>query len=122
MIVDAQMRRDVYIAGSITDRAVIADRVSQLQERGYTVVSSWASRDESGETLADIGLIDAQELKASDLVIVCADLSQSSSGGFWTEMGLAYAWRRHVVVIGAMGARNVFSHLPKVRQIGRAHV
>ena len=100
----------------MADRAVIADRVRQLQERGYTVVSSWHRRNESGETPADIGLIDARELQDADLVIVCADLSPSSSGGMWWEMGAATAWGKHVVVIGAMGACNVFAHLPKVRR------
>src|SRR5436309_12194907 len=103
----------VYCAGSMKAIETIKHRVADLESRGFMVVSSWHARDESSESYLEIATTDWFELRRAQMVVVNADVP-SSSGGYWTELGGAIAYEKPTIVIGDLGALNVFSHLPSV--------
>ena len=104
----------VYCAGSMNAIAEIKRRVADLEARCYTVLSTWHSRDESGETFLEIATKDWLELMRAQMVIVNAD-TPSSSGGYITEFGGALMAEKPVIYIsGEGGTMNVFASLPSV--------
>jgi hypothetical protein len=108
------VKNTVYIGGSMNAMAQIRERNKDMEARGFTVLSTWATRDESGETPLVSATVDWMELMRSNLVVICAEIP-SSSGGFMVETGAAIAFEKPVIYItGEQGTMNVFASLPSV--------
>lgn len=95
----------VYIANGFAGR----ERANQFAKIcPGIVVSSWHRNDEKHSPwMTDRCCRDHAQIYMSDVVVVFND--RSLGGGRHTELGMAIAWKKHVLCIGT--TKNVFENL-----------
>ena len=87
-----------------------------LEMEGHTVTARWVDGDEEGKSLEAIALLDWEDVIKADMVLVFTDPKGTSwtGGGRHTELGMGYALKKHVWIVGEK--EQVFHSLPGVKQ------
>lgn len=106
----------IYTAGRYSRREEILEYAKKLSNAGHVVTARWVNGDEEGKSLEDIAIMDLDDVKAADMVLVYTDEygSLQKGGGRHTELGLGYAYGKHVWIVGPK--EQVFHSLPGVKQ------
>lgn len=106
----------IYTAARYARREEILDYAKKLSAAGHVVTARWVNGDEEGKSLEDIAVMDLDDVKAADMVLVFTDPYKSlqTGGGRHTELGLGYALGKHVWIVGEK--EQVFHSLPGVKQ------
>lgn len=88
-----------------------------LQSKGHEIVSSWLDQDFIGykSDMSEEANRDIDDILKADYVVVLNFPKSSSRGGYHTELGIALALRKPVILVGEKS--NVFHHLVKERNI-----
>ena len=117
----------IYLAAAWSRRAQIAQIADDLNLiPGITVNSRWLSEPVFAATdidhllfLRERALLDVGDVVSSDMLVRFTDdlsgptvPSRLASGARMFEMGLAYAQKKPVVVVG--GIQQIFDHLPGI--------
>jgi nucleoside 2-deoxyribosyltransferase len=106
-----------YLAASYGKKASARAARNVIEALGHEVTSRWidgqsATPDaDSDKHCIEWALTDLQDINECDVAVVFTD-KPSTTGGFYTEFGYAYAIRKKIVVIGPR--RNIFMMLPNI--------
>lgn len=104
----------IYLAALYSRRDEMSIYAELLREDGHTITSRWVDGQEEGMTNTDIAILDYDDVKRADTLILFT-LKKGTlymGGGRHTEFGLAYAWEHDCFVVG--DREQVFCHLPLV--------
>ena len=106
----------IYTAARYARREELLEYAKKLSSAGHVVTARWVNGDEEGKSLEDIAIMDLDDVKAADMVLVYTDEhgSLQKGGGRHTELGLGYAYGKHVWIVGPK--EQVFHSLPGVKQ------
>lgn len=103
----------IYVAGSLDSKVQCQELSKQLVEFGHSVVSSWyemhTGYDQSAKELALAAAKDFNEIKSCEVLIHAFTDVRSSGGGADSELGMAIALGKTVLVLGPRV--NVFHNL-----------
>jgi hypothetical protein len=88
-----------------------------LRQDGIDVVSRWIEGEHKVLAAGDrerFALEDVEDVRTCDVLMVYAPAGDEhkGSGGRHTELGMAYAWRKELVIVGPR--TNIFHWLPDV--------
>lgn len=99
----------IYIASAFTERfwCQIVDQM--LIEKGYTLTSEWYWTDGPTDEPRWAKLCQ-QHVEQADIFLLF--VAGQSEGGRWTEMGMAIAQGKKIIIVGE--TKNIFQHLPNV--------
>jgi hypothetical protein len=107
----------LYIAGSSSERPLIATLIYLVQKAGYEVTFDWTRHSSfdvpppgpSEEVLLEAARLDFEAVKVADVLwyVAPADKSEGSA----TELGMALAFGKRVVVSGQLGHARIFPRL-----------
>lgn len=113
----------VYLAARYTRYPEMQVYARQLEQYGYTVVSSWITGDNTGEdgedatheTRRELAMRDIDQLRSSDICISFTEPPRTTAtrGGRHVEFGIAYALNKIVWV--CEHRENIFHDLGRVR-------
>jgi hypothetical protein len=106
----------IYTAGRYARIKEIREYADQLEAAGHIVTARWTNGDEEGKSLEDIAVMDWEDVIKAEMVLVFTDPygSLQKGGGRHTELGMGYALKKHVWIVGEK--EQVFHSLPGVRQ------
>jgi nucleoside 2-deoxyribosyltransferase len=98
--------------------------MGQLQTMGHEITFDWTIHDAAGKTPEElVGYLqtcaeqDATGVVQADLLFL---IDHPACKGAYTELGLAAALDKHIIVVGAVNSpvtgmkQNIFMHLPEV--------
>jgi hypothetical protein len=111
----------VYVASKFENGSEVRKAQQTLREDGHTITHDWTEENAEGfhGTALELYLRECAR-KDYDGVLACDAfvlLHYERGAGMFTELGLAIAWRRLVVVIDGKNpdkVHNIFFHLPDV--------
>lgn len=105
-----------YVAGSAADQNYLRHRATEWVRQGIAVVSSWLWGPYLSMPVqrAVCSAVDTCDLLGSDILVVCANRTQSTTGGFWTEFGMFLTQNKPVIVACRSNCNNPFVHHPNV--------
>lgn len=106
----------IYTAARYARREEILEYAKVLSQFGHIVTARWVNGDEVGKSLEDIAVMDLDDVRAADMVLVFTDPkgSAQTGGGRHTELGLGYALGKKIWLIGEL--EQVFHSLPGVQR------
>lgn len=106
----------IYTAGRYARRLEILEYAKKLEEAGHEVTARWVHGDEEGKTLEQVAMMDWEDVIRADMALVFTDPkgSAQTGGGRHTELGMAYALKKHVWIVGEK--EQVFHSLLGVKQ------
>lgn len=106
----------IYLAGRYARRLELLEYAKLLLKEGHSYTSKWLDGDEEGKTLEQIAVMDLEDVKRAEMVLVFTDPYQSAQtgGGRHTELGIGYALKKHIWIVGER--EQVFHSLPGVKQ------
>lgn len=115
-----QQQERIYLAAPWVYRVEAREAKQALVNAGLSVVSGWTEREEGNGTydqdaafLQHHAKLDADEVQAADTLVI---LNLTKSEGKASEMGMALAQGKRVVLVGPRTG-NIFYHLPEVEQV-----
>lgn len=105
----------VYLAGRSEDQAVVRTLRDRLAKHGIGCTSTWLTENGIIPDFKKAALICLMDIARADAVVLFNDekLHRTGTGGRHTEVGIAIATGKPVVVLGKQ--ENVFHHLDLVR-------
>jgi hypothetical protein len=116
---DGASEKTIYVAGSSRDRTYVRNLVEALQSRGWTVTFDWTnfhgfdvpepSAEVLAEVLAEGARLDAEGVRRARVFWYVAP--ERLSEGSATELGMALALGKEVVVSGPVTQHRVFPRL-----------
>lgn len=105
-----------YTAGPFKDRDYVREVRGALQVAGYKVKADWLDIDATSDEavleayLKEMALVDLKDVIAADCLIYCN--TGTLSEGKATELGVAIAMLKPVIIVGPGGRKNnIFCHL-----------
>ena len=106
----------IYLAGRYARRLELLEYAKTLSYLGHQYTSKWLDGDEEGKTQQEVAKMDFEHVREADMVLVFTDPYDSlqKGGGRHTELGIGYALRKHVWIVGER--EQVFHHLPGVKK------
>lgn len=106
----------IYLAGRYSRRDELLKHALDLQLAGHSYTSQWLDGGEEGKTSEDIAKMDFDDVVRADMTLVFTDEygSSQTGGGRHTELGIAYALKKRVWIVG--DREQVFHSLPGVVQ------
>lgn len=106
----------IYTAARYARREEILEYAKVLSQAGHIVTARWVNGDEVGKTLEQVAVMDLDDVRAADMVLVFTDPkgSAQTGGGRHTELGLGYALGKKVWLVGEW--EQVFHSLPGVQR------
>lgn len=108
----------IYIAASLNAKTLARDLRDKIEARGIQVTARWLDAEtgykRSDEALAEAAEMDFGDLSRSRVVIHAFPSIRSSGGGADSELGMAIALGKRVIVFGA-GRTNIFHWMKGVR-------
>lgn len=106
----------IYIAARFERQAEARAVADELVTAGYKVTSRWLLIPDLAvpENAAERAHMDMQDLTRSEVYLLLSD-DVLGRGGKDFEGGVAWAWRRRVVVVGPRA--HVFHYLPEIHHL-----
>ena len=105
----------IYLAGKFEEAPTIKAYADELRRFGHTISYPWFELhtkpgvpDLTLESIEDV-----EGVKSCDAAIFIFEKNLPYSGAM-TELGLALAWNKYIVVVGHGGDRNIFTKHPDV--------
>lgn len=105
----------VYIAGRSEDQAVARQLRDRLAKHDIACTSTWLGTNGIIPDFKRAALICLQDIARADAVVIMnpENVHRTGTGGRHTEVGIAIATGKPVVIVGKQ--ENVFHHLDLVR-------
>ena len=108
----------IYVASKFENKDAVRAAYARLREDGHEITCDWAAEDATGldgsalhTYLAGCAHKDLVGVQACDALVL---LNHERGCGMFTEMGIALAGGKLVIVIDADKRPNIFFHLPNV--------
>lgn len=106
----------IYIAASLAVKDNVRELAAELERAGFTITSKWLDVDtgynRSHDELEKAARGDYNDLKEADVLLHAFTGIRSTGGGCDTELGMAIAWEKDIVILGERF--NIFHWLPQV--------
>lgn len=101
-----------YVAGSAADRGYLSIAAECWLGEGIAVVSSWLWGPflDNPYPRTVCCAADCQDLLSSDILLVEARRSPSTTGGFWTEFGMYLMTNKPVILACRSNCNNPFAY------------
>lgn len=113
----------IFLAGSYSAKDELKVIRAALEDQGHEVTSTWldepANTDTSAFSMKLYALNDIFDLERADLVAIMA-LWPSTTGGWYTELGIALARGIETYVVGNVGTTGVYVALPSIKRLATA--
>ena len=107
----------IYLAGKWEEAAVIKQYADELRFLGHTITMPWFEDHVNGqEDLAQSAIEDEAGIVNAEMAIFIFEKSLPYAGSY-TELGIAIALRRRIVIVGPAADRNVFVNHPCVEKV-----
>lgn len=107
----------VYLAGKWEEAAVIKQYADELRFLGHTITMPWFEDHVNGqEDLAQSAIEDEAGIVNAEMAIFIFEKSLPYAGAY-TELGVAIALRRRIVIVGRAANRNIFVNHPCVEKV-----
>lgn len=104
----------IYLGGSSDDLQRIKDMMFALQLDGHTITHDWTAHfDEAVKDYVQFAHNDISGIHSADTIILIFEKPLTYRGTF-TELGLAIAWRKPVIILGTQADKNIFSRLDNI--------
>ena len=113
----------IYIAGKWEERRRIARYARTLIQKGHTITWPWYSKEPKNASASSCALKDVEGVRKADTCIFVFDKPLPYKGAY-SELGMALALRKRVLIVGKDGDSCVFVHYPTnehVRNIREAY-
>lgn len=106
----------IYTAARYARREEILGYAKKLEDAGHIVTARWVHGEEEGKSQEAIALLDWEDVIKAEMALVFTDPygSLHKGGGRHTELGMAYALKKHVWIVGEK--EQVFHSLPGIKQ------
>lgn len=103
----------VYVAAPWVHKTQAKEAAAFLESWGYVITSRWLHFHEDTDVPTELtreALNDVEDVIACDVLVL---LNLCKSDGKATELGMAYAWKKPIIVVGNRHG-NVFYNLPDI--------
>ena len=117
----------IYIASKFENKTQVQDVMGQLQAMGHEITFDWTVHDAGGKTQEELPAYLSMCADQDAIGVMQADLlfliDHPACKGAYTELGLAVAFEKPVVVVKAINSpltgmkQNIFMHLPEVTHV-----
>jgi len=104
----------VYLASRFADWLPTARKANELRTLGLEVVSRWHDDASDTDPQSEWAERDYNDVRRCDILVAFTQGKDSVGGGRHTELGMALAWGKVVLLVGKR--RQVFHHHPDVQQ------
>lgn len=102
----------LYLAASWSRRFEMQDYAKFLKGQGYEITSRWLSDNYVKGQTATNALMDEEDVKSCDALLVFTDEVPQGRGGRHVEFGMARALGKRIVLIGPK--EHIFHYLPGI--------
>lgn len=104
---------EVYVAGKYEERAIVIKIQNALIANGHTITHDWTTHEDFN-LLPEYAMCDVDGVRQCDVLIayMVNDLNYS---GTLSEIGMALAFEKKVIIIGDAFSRSIFVNHPLVR-------
>ena len=111
----------IYLASNFSNSVKMRHYKQILEDRGFHITSRWVNYNERPEKNGEweklamkISMNDFADVDTCEVMIIDA-LRPSTRGGYHTELGIAYALNKKIIIINSTPLdSNVFFFLPEI--------
>lgn len=107
----------IYLAGKWEERDILLCYAKLLELAGHTITWPWFTPHiEIGLSHSDIAERDTQGIRDADMCIFIFERDLPYNGAM-TELGMAIALEKEIIVVGSGGGTNLFLKHPYVEHV-----
>lgn len=111
------LSKRIYLAGKWEEHLTIKGYADQLRALGHSITCPWFELHVGPDVdLVQGSIDDYNGVKAADMVVFVFEKELPYSGAM-SELGIALALEKTIIVIGSGGNRNIFVHHPAVHHV-----
>lgn len=111
----------IYVASKFEEGPFVKKVMESLESAGHTITHDWTGESSAGKEgdelkqyLLKCATWDLEGVMSCDLLLL---LNHPHGKGMFTEMGIALALRKPVIIVKPEVANNIFFHLPECRSV-----
>jgi nucleoside 2-deoxyribosyltransferase len=107
----------IYLAGKWEENKIISEYAAELRSLAHEITIPWFEWHVGPEISQKQGAMeDTQGVRMADCCIFIFEKDLNYRGAY-TELGMAIALGKRIIVVGHAGDRNIFLHYPLVEQV-----
>jgi nucleoside 2-deoxyribosyltransferase len=106
----------IYLAGKWEERERIGEYAKRLESTGHTITWRWFDHEIPGAVPEQCAVLDKWGVEHADVCIYIFEREKAYKGTY-TELGMAIAFNKRMILVGNAADRNVFAHYPLVERV-----
>lgn len=101
----------IYLAGKTQELKKITQYANILRSKGATITRAWFEKEDETTSETEIAIEDTRGVREAETCIFIFENKLPYAGAF-TELGMAMALNKRVIIVGNGANNNVFIHFP----------